>query len=239
MLLCRNLEARKKIRKSFLLATFPGGCFATAVLALVTKLDGSNVLMFHVEQMDKRWSFRLRAAGDEEWQAEVEAPFSHQEWPLPDAEKAVECQWRVEGVEWQDAVPMEFGEATCEFFVSRNAPFEAGEDDTVRFCGIVDGYPSIWEVDLPKGVLFQDPDSPPLRCAGKSLQRGIGQILRSEGVFSLKVDGWRVCNSCSSQAALLPVEVAMPGRMPEENIYMVVSGRLSAEELEQLIQEVG
>lgn len=235
MLLRRNLQARKKIRKCFLLATIGSGCFATAVLALVAKLDGSNVLMFHVEQWDKRWSFRLRSVGDHEWGDEIEAPFSSQEWPLPDVTRAVECQWRSEGLDWQDAVPMEFGEAVCEFVVWRDVPFEVG-DDPVRFCGIVDGRPSVWELDLPKEILFKD--SAAVRCMGRSVQRGLGQVLGCEGVFSLKVGGWKVSNSAASQAALLPVEVAIPGSMPPEDIYMVVSGRLSQEELKHLMQEV-
>lgn len=208
------------------------------VLAVVAKLDGLNVLLFHVEQWDNQTKWFFRVWGEDDWMPEVALTGRSVTIPVPHATDPLKVEWREADGDWQSAVPHEFGEARAEFVVRVDLPFDAAAaDDGVHVCGVVGGAPSVWRLDLPRRVLAQDgPET--LRVSGVSLCPGMGQILDCPGDFRVQGGFWKVVNVGPSQAALLRVDDAVPGMLPFRGVYMVRSGgRLTDEEMDLLLEE--
>jgi hypothetical protein len=212
------------------------------VLALIAELNGLSALLFHVEQTNRReWEYRLRVGG-----REVECRMVRGRdvlVGLPPGEGVVEADWRWVGdEEWVPAVPHEFGlGAKAEFYLRvEGAELDLRTVNVIRVCGMVGNYPSGWVLDVPKRVLgVGRPET--VRVWGESLCVGLGQVLEGEGCFRMAADGGgvSVANVGKSQAALLPVEVARVGILPERPVFFVSAGRVSDEELEMMKKEVG
>jgi hypothetical protein len=233
-----QLMGKRIFQNLFTLATIKVSWFACCVLALIAELDGTNALMFHVEQFDNRpWQYRLRAAGSA-WSAEIgESSAESVTVVLPSSRSAVEGQWRWAGEEqWQDAVAHQFlPNAECLFHVRSEAPFRQliGE---FRVCAAVRGHPSVWSLMMPDRMIAEHgPET--VTVTGYPLCLGLGQILREEGEFQCKGGGFTVMNAAKSQAALLPVPVAVPGELPFRGLFLVKTGRLTDEEIELLKHE--
>ncbi len=218
----------------------PVSCFAGGVLAVVAKIDGCSFQMFHVEHCDKRWEFRCRAAGDDVWGAAVDVPGRGVAWPLPAVDRPLEVEWRFvgDGV-WSAGVPMEYGAAECEFAFSGDVGLGEAGDGGVVICAAVRGEPSVWRLFPDDGVgMGGGPWS--ARVRGVSVVPGVGQILDAAGDFNLSDAGWRAVNLGPSKAALLPVLEAVPGVLPvPAGFYGVKAGRMSDDEVGQLMMEVG
>lgn len=94
MLQCRNLRAKQIFKKIFDVATINPSWFACAVLAVITKLDGTNVLLFHVEQWDGApWFYRVRDSAGE-WGKPVSATGETVYFPAAALDRPVFVQWR-------------------------------------------------------------------------------------------------------------------------------------------------
>lgn len=148
----------------------------------------------------------------------------------------MEIEWRKPDGDWQDAVPHEFNEScTCLFRVHVKLPCPEASDPAwvSHACANVRGFPSGWELDIPNRALAMDgPED--LLVTGKSICIGGGQVLRKAGEFVASSSGFLISNEAPSQVALLRVERAVPGRLPYQPSFMVVTGQLSEEEIELL-----
>lgn len=234
MLQCRNLDTSENFKIIFRLATIKPAWFACAVLALIAILDETNALLFHVEHSDNRaWEFHIRQGGGE-WSAALPCAEESAVVPLSHATAPVEAEWRwKDEEEWNAAVPHAFGAAAqCEFYVRAEDRHEPMLGD-FRVCAAVRGQPSAWVLQMPQHTLAADgPEN--LTVTGISVCQGIGQVLRAEGEFQCKGGGFTVMNAGPSQAALLPVDSAVPGCLPFRGVFMVRTGRLTDEEIELL-----
>lgn len=199
------------------------------MLALIAKLNGITALLFHVEQWSKGvWQWRIKGSA-EIYQEIMDHAYVAM---IP----GMEIEWRSLDGDWQDAVPHEFGEScTCQFRVTVKLPCPEASDPAwiSHACANVRGFPSGWELDIPNRVLAMDgPEE--LVVNGRSLCVGGGQVIRAAGEFVASSDGFLVVNEGPSQVALLRVERAVLGRVPYHPSFMVVTGRLSDDEVELL-----
>lgn len=119
--------------------------------------------------------------------------------------------------------------------VARDEPFEVA-GDPFHFCAAVRGFPSVWELRLPAGI-FAENGPEKITVDAISLCSGPGQVLAAPGDFQLASGGWKVANADPSQAALLPAWSSLPEKQAIAGSWMVVTGRMSAEELDQLLKE--
>ena len=238
MLQCRNLEASGFSKKVFQLATSKRAWFARRVLAVIAQLDGSNVLLFHVEHCSRMWKARVRPAGGQ-WGEEYSSQAESLVVPLVDFTVPVEAEWcYADGAgagEWQAGVPHEFGAAECDFRMRVAEPFVPDHGD-FRICALVRGHPSVWVLDLPRRRIADEaPEIFSVR--GVSVCRGVGQVLREAREFQCQDGPFTVLNSSPSQVALLRVPFAMPRELPFFGLFAVKAGRLSDEEIELLQKE--
>ena len=211
------------------------------MLALITRLDGVNALLFHVEQWGGgRWQWRSRPQLEgAEWSAPESADQESVSFPLTDPHHAVQVEWREEDGEWQAAHPHVFGVAECEFVVGVKSHFDQTRDAAfeAKACAAVRGHPSGWRLDLPRRVLAADgPET--LRVRGVSVCPGIGQLLREDGEFQCGDGNFSVMNAGPSQAALLPVSMATPEVLPYTGAFFVKTGRLAEAEIQLLKTEI-
>lgn len=205
------------------------------MLAIITKLDGTNALLFHVEQwLGGAWKYRM-GKPDGTW-AEPEMAHAEMVYAAPvSLEHPVTAQWRSGEGDWQDAVPHEFGPATCRFTIEIQPghPYRSG--DELRVCASVRGEPSGWLIGMPsRNWEIQSPEV--IEVTGHSVCSGPGQVLRHPGEFMTAGRGMAVINAEPSQATLLQVPAAAPSMLPRQGIFMVATGRLSDEEIEHLKQ---
>jgi hypothetical protein len=235
MLQCRNLRAKQIFKKIFDVATINPSWFACAVLAVITKLDGTNVLLFHVEQWDGApWFYRVRDSAGE-WGKPVSATGETVYFPAAALDRPVFVQWRSGEGDWQDAVPHEFGPATCRFTVEIQPGHGYRSGDDLRVCAAVRGCPSGWYLEMPSRQ-WEITAPEILHVTGHSQCLGPGQVLRHPGEFSASGRGFSIINAEPSQATLLPATALPPSAMPRQGIFMVGTGRLSDEEIAQLKQ---
>jgi hypothetical protein len=207
------------------------------VLALITKLDGVNALLFHVEHWSNgKWQYRMMGS-DREWMSPVTVSGESVVVPLVHATNEVTVEWRVdESCDWIAAAPHEFGNAECEFSVHVVGSYSASRPDDydIVACGLVRGNPSAWKLSLPRRPLQNEV----LRVMGVSRCFGIGQVLRYESEFQSRGGVFQMMNLTPSQAALLPVQSAIPSALPFTGTFFVRSGRLSDEEIQILKADV-
>lgn len=159
--------------------------------------------------------------------------------PLVHARSPFEVEWRmVGGDEWIPASPHEFGEAVCDFIVRASRPHVQSAGDRFTVCGMVNGFTSVWMLDMPERVIAGNGEEI-LRVPGVAWQQGFGQVLSEPGDFQCEGEGFSVMNAGASQVALLPVARCEVGVMARRlGAWAVKTGRLPDEEVEQLKREI-
>ncbi len=206
------------------------------MLALITKLDGSNALLFHVEHCSNRpWQYRRRLP-DGEWSSPVAAHGETTHFHLSESEQAgVQVEWRWPDGQWLAAQPHEFGIATATFQVEITGDgWDFRDGEGLRVGRLVRGNPAAFLLQMPPkrclaGEVFE--------VTGTSVSRGVGQVLRESGEFLYRDGRIGISNVGPSQVALLPVSTAIPGLLPFTGTFLVASGRLSETEIQLLKQE--
>lgn len=205
------------------------------MLALITKLDCTNALLFHVEQWDGNvWEYRVMDGG--EWSSARPVYGESVVIPVSERGEKVIAEWRVPGGPWKNPKPRQFGEAECDFEVTVLERIDF-RGKVMTACSSVRGHPSVWELSMPEHAVAEEgPEIITVR--GRSKSKGLGQVLREEGEFFCEGELVSVSNVSASQAALLPDDSTLPRAMEMEPAFFVKVGRLSDQEIELLKNEV-
>lgn len=209
------------------------------MLVAISKLDGLNVALFHMEQSPPGpWEWRMKVEGGE-WRDPVRAIGRYFQADLVHATRAIDMQWRMVGGDpWIPAVPYEFGEAKCEFVVKASLPYLHASGEKFVVCGMVNGFSSVWALDMPARLIAGDREEI-FRVSGVAEQMGLGQVLEYPGDFKCSGNGFSVINASASQAALLPVPRCEIGVSPHRGGgWAVKTGALPDHEIEELKREI-
>lgn len=204
---------------------------------MVTRLDGANALLFHMEQSPDAsapWWYRVRYPGSQHeslrgWQRERSVNGEGVFVALVDPSVAPEVEWHAGDGVWRRACPMEFVPAREMFVVEVSIAKDMAQDPELRCASLVRGMPSVFDLILPARTIEAGER---LVVAGVSVIHGPGQFFRRKGEFRVKEAGWSVVNgTANGQAALretgaLPPDVGLmipgvairAGRLPDDEV---------------------
>ncbi len=220
------------------------------MLAVITKLDGANVALFHMEHFgNRKWEFQLCWPGSHvaefrDWSPPRPAAGELAVAALRDPNVTLLARWRWaddfcgEGEPppeepWQDGAPHEWGDATCEFHVIVSQPRDFQKDPHVQACALVRGIPVSFALLLPRRkVALEAPEC--FTLTGSAIGCGPGTVLREPGEFVSTNDAFSISNAAPSQATLLPVPAKVPESLPLTDLCGVRTGILPPEEIEML-----
>lgn len=240
--------------------------YLAAVLALITKLDGANFQMFHMEHSgNQKWSYQVRwptsrVAEFAAWSPLRTATGNKVTLPLMDPTVPMEARWS-----WDDGTPATPQTRRQQKSASSNpqssianlqfaaaVPHEWGEA-TCDFHIIIKLLRDFRNDPLihAAALVRREPcafeivmprrlvaqDGPEiLTVSGTALVSGPATVLRGEGEFTCVTDAFSISNAGASQVTLLPVEAAIPCSLPYVPSYAVKLGKLPPEEIELLRQ---
>ena len=220
------------------------------MLALITKLDGTNALLFHVEHCGKQaWQYQAcwpasRLAALQDWSPSRAVTGERAIEPLADPNVPVLVRWRrvaAAGGEgdappeepWQDAQPREWGEATVSFHVIVKQPRDFRADPLVHATALVRGLPIAFELVMPRRMVAESGQEI-LTVSGTALGAGPATVFREPGEFSTSNAAFAISNAGPSQVTLHPVPARPPESLPFSGTYAVKLGTLPPEEIELL-----
>lgn len=207
------------------------------MLPLITRLDGTNGLLFHVEHWNKRnaWEYQVRwpesrVESLREWGEGVMVSEDHALFVLLDPTVAVEVRWRWgwPGGEWEDAALREWGSIECDFQVIVKERRDFREDPVLRVGAMVGSLPAGYDLTLPMRVVEA---GEMVGARGKAVHFGIGNVLREAGQFASGNAAFAISNVGPSQVTLLPAAGNIPESLPFLGTLAVRAGRLSESEL--------
>lgn len=213
------------------------------MIHLIAQYDGTNgILMFPVEQNPNSGDVEYRLRWPEsahpalrEWGRVRTVTRLPAQIPLVDPAVAVEGQWRLAGDQgWEDCIPAEFGEGVGDFEIEFLKIRWADADPDLDVMGMVGDFPAVFRITLPAWT-FKAPEK--FTVTGSSMSRGPGQYFRPGG-FVAESSCYRI-TGLSSQATLLPVAKAVPGRITSlSRGFMVKTGRrLQGAELDEFLKQ--